>query len=229
MFHLLDHVSYLGIIVFLVLTGMGLPIPEEAAVVAAGILSASGTLKPELAFASCLIGGLMGDSVMYFLGRHFGRSILEEHPRFTGFLTPDREARIEKMIERHAFWAMFVARFVVGLRSPMYLTAGILRVPFRRFLIIDAVCATIVIGMFFGLSYRYGDRVVAWIRGSQISVTLVLLILVAIVVTVIYSRGRRRVELQNVRKGEVGSQPGLATNNADAKPGEPPRKQSLSV
>ena len=46
--------SYLGIILFLMLTGCGLPIPEEVPIVLAGVLSAEGKLMPEWAFAACL-------------------------------------------------------------------------------------------------------------------------------------------------------------------------------
>ena len=68
----LDHISYLGIIVVLILTGSGLPIPEEVPIIAAGIASAVGTLNPWGAFISCLVGALFGDSVIYAIGYHFG-------------------------------------------------------------------------------------------------------------------------------------------------------------
>ena len=53
---LLSHGSYLLIIVVLILTGSGLPIPEEVPVVAAGILASLGQMDPWLAVASCLAG-----------------------------------------------------------------------------------------------------------------------------------------------------------------------------
>lgn len=197
MLQLLSHSSYLGIIVVLVFTGMGLPIPEEVPVIAAGVLSSNGTLKPELAFFSCLIGALLGDCVMYAMGYHFGRGILDEHPRFTGFLTPEREQQIERMLLRHAFWAMFLARFVVGLRSPMYLTAGILRFSFRRFILIDGFCATTVIGLFFGLSYRYGDQIATWVRNSQVGLTVILIIVAITVAVVLITRQKHKKELES--------------------------------
>ena len=49
-----------------------------------------------------------------------------------------------------------MARFLVGLRSPFYLTAGILRVKYRWFLFADFLCASVVIGGFFGLAYLFG-------------------------------------------------------------------------
>ena len=57
------NLTYLGIVVFLVLTGAGLPLPEELAIVAAGVLSSGDEpfLNVYVAFAACLIGALLGD------------------------------------------------------------------------------------------------------------------------------------------------------------------------
>jgi membrane protein DedA with SNARE-associated domain len=188
---LLQHGSYFAIVLVLILTGSGLPIPEEVPVVAAGILSAHGQLHPWLALACCLFGALAGDGVMYWIGYHFGRNVLREHRWWGRFLKPQREAQIEQMIEQHGLKVFFLARFLVGLRSPVYLSAGILRVPFRRFLLIDLFCATTVIGTFFLLSYRYGTAIVRWIRGAEIwlSVTMVL---VALAIGIYYWRRRNR-------------------------------------
>jgi len=164
---LLGHGSYLLIITVLVLTGSGLPIPEEVPIIAAGILSAHGRLDPYWAMAACLFGALAGDCVMYWIGYHFGRSVVREHPRWAHFVKPEREAQIERMIEQHGLKVFFLARFLVGLRSPVYLSAGILRVPFRRFLMIDLVCATTVIGLFFSLSYKYGKDITDWTRRAE--------------------------------------------------------------
>ena len=199
----IEHWSYLGIIVVLVLTGCGLPIPEEVAIIAAGILSADPDgLNPYLAFGSCMIGALLGDCVMYYIGRRFGRSVLKEHPRWAGFMTPERERRIERMIQQHGFKVFLVARFLVGLRSPVYVTAGILHVPFARYLAMDLVCATLVIGLFFGLSYMYGDWITNWIRRAELVFT-VLVVAGAVVGLLFYWRHRRRLkrlELQALEK-----------------------------
>ena len=119
---------------------------------------------PWLAFACCLVGALIGDVLMYWIGYHFGRSVLQSQTWWARFLKPEREAKIERMIEQHGLKVLFLARFLVGLRSPVYLSAGILRVSFRRFFLTDLFCATTVIGTFFLLSFHYGTVIVGWIR-----------------------------------------------------------------
>ena len=80
---------------------------------------------------------LAGDCVMYYIGYHFGRSVMTLHPMWTGFLTPEGEKQVEHMFRRHGIKVILLVRFLVGLRSPIYITAGILRVPFRRYVIVD--------------------------------------------------------------------------------------------
>jgi membrane protein DedA with SNARE-associated domain len=188
---LLSHGSYLAIIVVLILTGAGLPVPEEVAIVAAGILSSHGRLDPWLALAACLFGALAGDCVMYWIGRHFGRRVLWERHWWARFVKPQREAQIEEMIQKHGLKVFFLARFLVGLRSPVYLSAGILRVPFRQFLLIDLFCATTVIGLFYSLSYRYGTTITGWIQEAELWLTVVV-VLALIGVGCFYWRRHRR-------------------------------------
>jgi membrane protein DedA with SNARE-associated domain len=53
--------------------------------------------------------------------------------------------------------------------------------PFRRFILIDAFCATAVVALFFGLSYLYGERLTTWIQRSELGVTALVVLTVAVV------------------------------------------------
>jgi membrane protein DedA with SNARE-associated domain len=193
----IEQTSYLGIILFLTLTGIGLPVPEEVPIVAAGVASKAGALKWYYALPACMIGALLGDSLMYAIGRFFGARILKEHPWWSGFLTPEREKTIEDLLKKHGIKAFFVARFLVGLRSPFYLTAGILRVKYRWFLLADFVCATVVIGGFFGLAYLFGDRITGLIQSVEKGFTVVVILaaLGALAVVAFFSFRKRRIRM----------------------------------
>jgi membrane protein DedA with SNARE-associated domain len=192
----LEHISYLGIIIVLILTGSGLPIPEEVPIIAAGIASAVGRLSPWGAFISCLVGALLGDSVIYAIGYHFGHTLVTRHPRFAHLLHAEREAKIEEMIRRHGLKVFFLSRFMVGIRAPVYLTAGILRMSFRRFVLIDSFCATAVVGLFFGLSYAYGEQLAGLIRRSEIGFTVAVVVGVSIVLSYFIWKHLRRKRLE---------------------------------
>jgi len=188
---LVSHGSYLGIVVFLILTGCGLPIPEEVPIATAGILSARGTMQPALALLACVSGALLGDCVMYAIGYHFGHNLLKDHPKLARFLRVNREARFERMIHQHGLKVLFAARFMVGVRSPVYLSAGILRIPFRRFVLMDLLCATTVVGIVFTLAYCFGEPIVAMFRRAEIGLTATVAAVVAIVVGWFLWRRRR--------------------------------------
>ncbi|MBN2021655.1 MAG: DedA family protein [Pirellulales bacterium] len=192
---LLTHGSYLVITIVLILTGAGLPVPEEVPIIAAGLLSAHGRLDPWLAAGCCLFGALAGDCVMYYLGYRFGRRVIREHPWWVRCVSPEREAQIEWMLQQHGLKVFFLARFLVGLRSPVYLSAGVLRVPFRRFLLIDLFCATMVIGTFFGLSYVYGEAITRWIQGAEYVLTGVVVLCLIAAAAYLWRR-HRRAELE---------------------------------
>ncbi len=176
--NLVPDYGYVGIIVFLMLTGCGLPLPEEVALIAAGVLSAppNSRMDPWIALACCLIGCLIGDSIMYFIGRKIGRRVMNSNTPWGKYLTPEREKLLEKMIHQHGVIVLFVARFLIGIRSPVYLTAGILKFPYWRFILADLFCASVVILLFFGLSYYFGEAVGQWIKNAEYGLTIVVVI-----------------------------------------------------
>jgi membrane protein DedA with SNARE-associated domain len=195
----IEHGSYGIIFLVLVLTGAGLPMPEEVPIIYAGVAASAGTLNPWAALAVCFAGALMGDCVLYSIGYHFGHSLAMKHPRLADFLHADREARVERMIRKHGLKVLFVARFLVFFRAPVYLAAGVLRMPARQFVLIDSFCAAAVVGAVFGLSYYYGDQIQRFIRGSELLLTIIVALCVLAVALWTWWKSRR---------GHTGETPG---------------------
>ena len=212
------NLTYVGITFLLVLTGAGLPIPEEVPIVAAGVFSASHDGAPPflnvyVAYACCLVGALLGDMLVYGIGRFLGMSFLREHPRFAHLLHEEREKQMEVLIQRHGLKVFFVARFMVGIRAPLYLAAGILRVPFRRFLVVDALCASVVVSLVFVLSFLYGHAVKEWLRRSQWTVTIIVVAAVLIAALIYFVR-KRLMAATAVEAGVASTKPAPLKNNA---------------
>ena len=189
--------GYWAILLVLILTGSGLPIPEEVPIIAAGILAGNYVLNPWGALVCCLAGAVAGDAIMYWIGYHFGRGIL--HRWWARFITPRRERKAEQMFERHGLKLFFVTRFLVALRSPVYLTAGIMRVSFRRFIVIDLICATVVVSTVFGLTYYLSQRISAddirkLIHRTELMLTIAVVLVVAAIALYFLRRYRRRHE-----------------------------------
>jgi membrane protein DedA with SNARE-associated domain len=153
---LVGHLGYLGIVMLLVLGGLGLPVPEEAPIILAAILSRKGTMFWPLALAACFVGVLVGDFIVYFLGFFYGEKVLGF--RLTRkFLTRAREAQIKGYFHRHGIKILILGRFAVGFRTAAYLTAGILRLPALRLLLADLFAATLSTFLMFGLGYFFAE------------------------------------------------------------------------
>lgn len=210
----LSHGSYFAITFVLILTGLGLPIPEEVAIIAAGVLASQGQLNGYLALIACMAGVLIGDLVVYGIGRRFGRNVVREHPYWAHWVTADREAQIEQMIHRHGAKVLFVARFLVGLRTPVYLTAGILHMPLVRFLLIDLCCASVVVGSFYLLSFHFGEHILFWIRRAEILITVTIVLVLLAVVIFLWRRYKAGLSpfepSPSAPKNRPNSQPGGA-------------------
>jgi len=200
---LLHPGSYLGIFALMVLTGCGLPVPEEVFIIGAGILSAQGDLRPEIAFAACLLGALVGDAAMYSIGRRFGHNLIYLHPKFARFVGAEREEYFERAIMRHGFKVLLLARFMVGVRGPVYLAAGVVRMPFLRFLAWDLVCASLVVGAFFSLSYNFGDDIARLLRDAEVMLTVVVIAVLGVVAFISLRRHRRQLLEKVIEKVEA--------------------------
>ena len=151
---------FLGAFVALVLGGVGLPpIPEEGVVVAAGVWLAS---NPEylpysvLILPVCIAGILVSDFLLYSIGRHFGSRLLE-HRWLARFLTPDKLERIQRNFHRYGIKVLLFVRWIPGIRSPLFLTAGTMRLPVLRFVVADAIAAAAGHTLLFFLAYMFTD------------------------------------------------------------------------
>ncbi|WP_435007594.1 VTT domain-containing protein [Tundrisphaera lichenicola] len=150
--------GYFGIFFVLVLGGLGLPVPEEAPIILAAILSRKGTMHWIPALASCFAGVLVGDFVVYFLGFFYGEKVLSL-PLTRKFLTRAREAQIKGYFHRHGVKILILGRFAVGFRTAAYLTAGILRLPTLKLFLTDLAAASFSTLLMFGLGYAFASKV----------------------------------------------------------------------
>jgi membrane protein DedA with SNARE-associated domain len=149
--------TYAGIFLILLLCGFGLPLPEDIPILISGYLAYKGTIEIWPALAVTAAGVLIGDIVIYSLGRWWGpRS--SQHRLARAMMTPGRMAKVEKFFSRHGKKAIFFGRFVAGLRAPLFLAAGVMRMPLRVFLGMDMLAAALSVPSFFFLAFYFGDE-----------------------------------------------------------------------
>jgi membrane protein DedA with SNARE-associated domain len=217
------HLGYLGIALILILGGVGLPIPEEAPVILAAVLSRNGKLLAPLAFATCLTGVLIGDFVVYFLGYHYGEKVLSL-PLTRRLLTRAREAQIKGYFHRHGFKILVLGRFAVGFRTAAYLTAGILKLPPLKLLLTDLVAASLSTCLMFGLGFIFAHQIQSGIREMQGWFTMALGASLAIWLCYRFYKGRKRAGLPVGPPVLFGDEPPLPRDDLEAHPDVPRRK-----
>jgi membrane protein DedA with SNARE-associated domain len=170
--------GYFGIFFVLVLGGLGLPVPEEAPIILAGILARKGTMHWIPALASSFAGVLVGDFVVYFLGYFYGEKVLSL-PLTRKFLTKAREAQIKGYFHRHGVKILILGRFAVGFRTAAYLTAGILRLPTLKLFLTDLFAASISTLLMFWLAYAFASQVEQGFQEAKHYITPVLGLLIS--------------------------------------------------
>src|SRR5205823_14986481 len=115
-------------------------------------------MRSWVALPVCILGVLVGDSVLYWVGHHWGERILD-WSIVRRVLTPTREHVLMDAYRRHAAKTVFTARHEMGLRAAAFLTAGIARVPFWKFILVDTAAALLGVPTGFSLAYLFTDQV----------------------------------------------------------------------
>jgi membrane protein DedA with SNARE-associated domain len=188
--------TYVGIFLVLLLASLGVPIPEELPIVAAAVLSHEDVARWWIALPVCILGVLSGDVVLYWSGRHWGERVLNWRA-VRLVLNRERENRLKAAYRRHAGKTIVMVRHVMGLRAAAFLTAGIARVPFWKFLAADGAAATVGVPVVFGLAYVFTDQleeVMADVHRVQRWLGLVLVVAIVVAFAVrIWTRNRRGV------------------------------------
>ena len=175
--------GYVAVFIALMICGAGLPLPEDITLVAGGVIAGLGYANVHAMFALTMFGVLLGDAGIFLLGHHYGARILKW--RFVArVLTPERYLKVQEKFDRYGNRMLFFARFLPGMRTTVYLTAGTThRVSFLRFLLIDTLAALISVPFWVYLGYFGADNhewLVKWVKRGQSSLWALLGIVVLI-------------------------------------------------
>jgi len=157
---LIDTWGYAAVAVVVVFGNMGLPMPEETVLLVAGYLVWVGRLRWAPLLAVGIISAVIGDNLGYWVGRRYGRVVLDRLERRLG---PGRLARAERFVARYGAFAVFVARFIAGLRVLAGPLAGAMELPFGRFFLAN-LCGALLfvpyaVGIGYAIAYGLGPHV----------------------------------------------------------------------
>ena len=187
--------GYLAVFAALLISAFGVPIPEDISLVAGGVIAALGHADVRVMCVVGLVGVLLGDAIVFLFGRVFGVHALR-WGWVARLLTPRRHAQVKAKFTRYGNRLMFVARFLPGLRTAVFLTAGMShRVSFLRFLAFDGLAALLSVPFWVWLGYigaEHRDWLLAQVHRGQGAIAVVAVVLLALTAWWFWRRAQER-------------------------------------
>jgi membrane protein DedA with SNARE-associated domain len=196
--------AYMWLAGILLLCGLGLPIPEDVSLIAAGYFSYKGVLHLHRAFMVCFAAVLVGDTFAFFLGRWFGQRVLAS-PWAHRYFTARRQRRVRAYFRKFGSKVVFLGRFTPGLRFSIFFSAGMLHLRPSVFFIYDSLAAAISVPILVYLAWFFGgqiDRVVSLARHTEHGILVAVSIVAAVLLIRAYRRRRRRRQLASSASDE---------------------------
>jgi len=172
----LDAYGYWALVVVLLLENAGIPVPGETTLLFVSFLAWS---ERQLHLGHIILVGIaactVGDNLGYAIGYRGGRPLLDRYQRFLHIPTHTIE-RGERLFERYGSVTIFFARFIFGVRIIAGPLAGVLRMPWKKFLLFNFLGASAwvsvisLVGYFFGSQW---DRLIHWMKRFNIAIAVV--------------------------------------------------------
>lgn len=194
------HFPYLGVFALLVLGGIGLPFPEDTTLILSGFLAAHDVIKPLRGFLVVYAGLLVSDFFLFWIGRTYGRKVVE-HRRFQRLISAERLVNLEEKFRKWGVWVVFFGRHLLGLRAQIFLVAGVMKMHPIKFLVADGATALFTIAIMGGIGYAGGNSV--QILRRDITRIEHLVIVVFVILLTIWIVVRCREMRRKSRRGRV--------------------------
>ncbi|MFH9586152.1 DedA family protein [Streptomyces luteogriseus] len=148
------------------LESLGIPLPGEIILVSSALLASQhGEIDPVVLGASATAGAIIGDSIGYAIGRKGGRPMLAWlGQKFPRHFSEGHIATAERTFEKWGMWAVFFGRFVALLRIFAGPLAGVLRMPYWKFLIANVLGGIVWAGGTTAVIYYVGIVAESWLK-----------------------------------------------------------------
>jgi len=145
---------------------LGIPLPGEIVLVSAALLSSQHSgINPIVLGACATLGAVIGDSIGYAIGRKGGRPLLAWLAnKFPRHFSEGHVATAERSFEKWGMWAVFFGRFIALLRIFAGPLAGVLRMPYWKFLIANVLGGIIWAGGTTAVVYYVGIVAEDWLK-----------------------------------------------------------------
>ena len=207
------NVGYAAVFGLIAIETMGIPVPGETALITAGIVASRGRLSIEEVIAVAAAAAILGDNVGFAIGRKLGRRLLTAPGPFL-----HHRRRViavgEPFFDRHGPKAVFLGRWVTGLRITAAWMAGVTRMSWPTFLFWNAlggIAWATSIGL---LAYFVGHSAEKFIHLAGLGGAVVVVLAGAVLWLVLRTRRRRAEQLV---EAEIAAQIEAEAEEAEAR------------
>ena len=179
--HTLDATGYLGLFALMAAESMVFPVPSEAVMPFAGALIRDGRFSWAGAIVASSLGSLLGSYVSYQLGAYGFLPLVRRYGKYI-FVHEHHIEAAHRFFERRGTTAVFICRFIPGVRHVSSIPAGSARMPLAPFLAASLAGATIwnCILLYAGYSFAGNDAAVGAVKHNLDLVGIGLLVLLAL-------------------------------------------------
>jgi len=121
-----------------------------------GILLKMGYFSFAPLYGALIIGDVIGDTVWYLIGFRFGHGFINRFGKYFN-ATEERVAKVEKIFHRYKNSILFISKISNGLGFAIVtlLTAGMVKIPFRRYVLVNLSGQFIWSGLLIGVGYFF--------------------------------------------------------------------------
>ncbi|MGE3468015.1 MAG: DedA family protein [Pyrinomonadaceae bacterium] len=151
-----------------------------------GVLAHTGFFGPYSflkVFIFGTLGGVVGDSIGYGIGRIFNANAKDY--RFYQVAQP----RVEKLIEKFGGFAIIISKYVYGIRVAVCLSYGVSKMPFLRFLGLSAISCSLWVLLLSCVGYFFSGAITSMIGDYQrVGIALFMVVMVGVIVFYVLER-----------------------------------------
>lgn len=153
-----------------------------------GFLAAEGHLTLWAVYLIVMLGDLIGDVLWYYLGYHYGHRFVKKSGARFG-LTEERITKVKEKFHKHKNSILFLSKITngLGLALVVLFTAGMSKIPFRRYMLINFFGQLIWSGVLLGIGYTFGN-VLAQVQSVETKLMIFAGIIVVFFFVILYIR-----------------------------------------
>ncbi|MFD6248705.1 DedA family protein [Streptomyces roseolus] len=190
------------------LESLGIPLPGEIVLVSSALLASQhGDINPWVLGGCATAGAIIGDSIGYAIGRRGGRPLLARlGGKFPKHFSEANIALAERSFQKWGMWAVFFGRFIALLRIFAGPLAGVLKMPYWKFLVANVFGGILWAGGTTAVVYSVGIVAEAWLKRFS-WLGLVLAVLVGVTSMLVIRNRARKAAAEARPQPEPGPQP----------------------